>query len=329
MKQITCEMCGGNDLIKDNGLFVCQNCGCKYTLEEAKKLMIEGTVKIDNSDAVENYLVNARRAYDKQDWDEVEKYYNLVEQNEPENLEAIIYSAYAKACTTLIDADYYKKESAFNVLCRCVRLIDDNYDSSRKEIVERVGKDILGLYSKQFVYTQVKNGYGSAVQDDRAKTINLFNQVGTEFVQTCIRINDNNLELNNEERLFFYRLASEVAEVSCKSDYNLLIRLKKLANPESTDVTKSVKVYNDYSGEGRVLYLSIKGLYNKKLIAKGTSTLEILPGQYACEWFYGIESTNLTGLKIIRGTLSIPQNNTISISLSKFLGKYLPIIKTT
>lgn len=42
MKQLTCEMCGGNDLIKQDGAFVCQSCGCKYSVEEAKRIMIEG-----------------------------------------------------------------------------------------------------------------------------------------------------------------------------------------------------------------------------------------------------------------------------------------------
>ena len=41
MKQIRCEMCGNSDLIKQDGVFVCQFCGAKYTLEEAKKLLIE------------------------------------------------------------------------------------------------------------------------------------------------------------------------------------------------------------------------------------------------------------------------------------------------
>lgn len=34
MKQLTCEMCGGTDLMKQDGAFVCQNCGMKYSLEE-------------------------------------------------------------------------------------------------------------------------------------------------------------------------------------------------------------------------------------------------------------------------------------------------------
>lgn len=46
MKQLTCEMCGGTDLIKQDGVFVCQSCGCKYSIEEAKKMMVEGTVEV-------------------------------------------------------------------------------------------------------------------------------------------------------------------------------------------------------------------------------------------------------------------------------------------
>ena len=61
MKKLTCEMCNSVDLIKKDGLYVCQSCGTKYTVEEAKKMMIEGTVdvsgstvKVDNSDELNN-----------------------------------------------------------------------------------------------------------------------------------------------------------------------------------------------------------------------------------------------------------------------------------
>ncbi len=39
MKRIICEMCEGTDFIKENNVFVCQNCGTKFSTEEAKKLM--------------------------------------------------------------------------------------------------------------------------------------------------------------------------------------------------------------------------------------------------------------------------------------------------
>ena len=84
MKALTCEMCNSTDVIKQDGMYVCQSCGTKYTVDEAKKMMIEGTVdvqgtvKVDNSAFVERYLQNARRAKQKEDWKETEKYYNMV-----------------------------------------------------------------------------------------------------------------------------------------------------------------------------------------------------------------------------------------------------------
>lgn len=36
---LTCELCGSTNFLKDQGVFVCQECGCKYTLEEAREIM--------------------------------------------------------------------------------------------------------------------------------------------------------------------------------------------------------------------------------------------------------------------------------------------------
>ena len=69
-------MSGSTDLLKNEGVFVCQFCGCKYSLEEARKMMVEGTVEVqgtvqvDNSTFVKKYLENARRAKEKEDWEE-------------------------------------------------------------------------------------------------------------------------------------------------------------------------------------------------------------------------------------------------------------------
>lgn len=41
MRLIKCEVCNGNELVKENGFFVCQYCGCRYAPDEAKKLMVE------------------------------------------------------------------------------------------------------------------------------------------------------------------------------------------------------------------------------------------------------------------------------------------------
>ena len=46
MKSMVCEMCGSNDIVKKDGLYVCQFCGTKYSVEDAKKMMIDGTVNV-------------------------------------------------------------------------------------------------------------------------------------------------------------------------------------------------------------------------------------------------------------------------------------------
>lgn len=84
MKQLKCEMCGSTDLIKQDGVFVCQTCGCKYSIEEVRKMMVEGTVevtgtvKVDNSAAIENYLGMARNALDAGNNKEADEYCNKI-----------------------------------------------------------------------------------------------------------------------------------------------------------------------------------------------------------------------------------------------------------
>lgn len=80
MKQLTCEICGSTDLIKDNGVFVCQACGCKYSIEEARKMMVEGvvevkgTVKQDRSDELVRLLELARGGIDSSNFKDAESY---------------------------------------------------------------------------------------------------------------------------------------------------------------------------------------------------------------------------------------------------------------
>ena len=68
MKALQCELCGSTEIIKDGDFFVCQSCGMKYTLETAKKMMVEGvvqvegTVKTDRAEDADRYLALARTA---------------------------------------------------------------------------------------------------------------------------------------------------------------------------------------------------------------------------------------------------------------------------
>ncbi len=46
MKQLTCEMCGSTDLMKQDGVFICQTCGCKYSVEEQRKCLLKLKVRL-------------------------------------------------------------------------------------------------------------------------------------------------------------------------------------------------------------------------------------------------------------------------------------------
>ena len=41
MKIMICEICGGHEIIKEDGVFVCRGCGTKYSVEEAKSLLAD------------------------------------------------------------------------------------------------------------------------------------------------------------------------------------------------------------------------------------------------------------------------------------------------
>ena len=41
MKKLVCELCGESDFIKEGEFFVCQVCGAKYTVAEARKLFVD------------------------------------------------------------------------------------------------------------------------------------------------------------------------------------------------------------------------------------------------------------------------------------------------
>lgn len=79
-------MCGSNDLLKQDGVFVCQSCGTKYSVEEAKKMMVEiegtvevkGTVKIDSADEIENLLIRAKQFEKENQTQKALEYYNKI-----------------------------------------------------------------------------------------------------------------------------------------------------------------------------------------------------------------------------------------------------------
>ena len=89
MKALVCEMCNSNDVVKQDDYFVCQSCGTKYSVEEARKIMLEGSTLIDEMSKFEHYYKMAKSAGEWMDNKEAEEYSNKILDIAPNNYKAL------------------------------------------------------------------------------------------------------------------------------------------------------------------------------------------------------------------------------------------------
>lgn len=161
MKALVCEMCNSNDLVKQDGYFVCQNCGTKYSVEEAKKLMVDvsgSIVKIDTSDELNNYYEIARRAKNDNNTENALKYYDLILAKDPNSWEANFYTVYYQALSCKIAGISNAAISISNCENTVLSLIKKNL--SKEEQVLAV-KEIISKckYISKMFCSSAKNHY--------------------------------------------------------------------------------------------------------------------------------------------------------------------------
>jgi hypothetical protein len=139
MKALQCEMCGSQDLVKDGGVFVCQSCGTKYSVEEAKKMMVEGTVdvkgtvKVDTSDELKNLYEIARRAKDSDNSENAAKYYDMILVKDPSSWEANYYVVYFKAMSCKIAEIWSEARNLINCQDPVVKLIKEKENDEERQ----------------------------------------------------------------------------------------------------------------------------------------------------------------------------------------------------
>lgn len=128
MKAMVCEMCGSHDLVKQDGMYVCQSCGTKYSTEDAKKLLIEvsGEVKIDTSEELNNLYEIARRAKDDNNSESAQKYYDMILVKDPKSWEAQFYSVYYRCSQCKIGQIESAAITLANSLGNVLGLIKEN-----------------------------------------------------------------------------------------------------------------------------------------------------------------------------------------------------------
>ena len=167
MKAIVCEMCNSNDIVKQDGFYVCQSCGTKYRPEEAKKLMIEisgnvdisgSTAKIDHTDAVNNYYILARRAAEEGNYEKAAEYYRLLSINRPNDWEANFYSVCLSAFACEFDEIGYNANIVTSRISSTMSLIQRTVDEDgQKKAYSEVAKTVSQL--REELFQRAKDAY--------------------------------------------------------------------------------------------------------------------------------------------------------------------------
>lgn len=166
MKHLICEVCESDNIIKQDGLFICQSCGAKYSIEEIKKMVSEGsanvsrgTIKIDTSEELANLYQIARRAKDDNNGENAAKYYDMILIKDPTSWEASFFVVYFKAMECKIAHIQIAAISVSNCIDTVLRLINDYVENKEKQS-EAVGEVTTRcIILSNLLYNAAKNHY--------------------------------------------------------------------------------------------------------------------------------------------------------------------------
>lgn len=200
MKQLTCEMCGGTDLIKQDGVFVCQSCGCKYSVEEAKKMMIEGTVdvsgstiKIDNSAEIEYLNDKLNRSVEIKDYDSMLRISDELLRINKDNPDALFIYGYALACideTSINETVVYARE-ALTTQYRIVGENEEFYDFATT-VLTKLYK-LINVCYEDYVNGTYSQSYQMNQENSQQKAIEEYARTGKKQDASLLEIAGNAL----------------------------------------------------------------------------------------------------------------------------------------
>ena len=155
-----CPNCGASiQLDNERKEGFCSYCGSKVEVEEAQKLMIQGTVKVDTTDELVNLYQVARRAKDAGNSENAQKYYDMILVKDPNSWEATFYVTYYQAMQCRIAGISNAALSVTNSFPSVLRLVKEaNYSNEEeKDIITEIY--LRSLTISQMLYEGSKDFY--------------------------------------------------------------------------------------------------------------------------------------------------------------------------
>lgn len=203
MQAIKCELCGSNQLIKKDGYFQCEHCGTKYTLEEAKKLIVSGTVEfvIGNAEK-ERLLKNAETLLNLGETNKALNLYHEITHKYPND-----YRGWFGLFTTpiyrgLASSNSFKLDDHINLLKHLTRSIELCEDKSKITdffdfVIESYGANLKTKYLLKKDDLKVYNSNGQNIDIPTIDNITQWLIYHTNKVRILINYEPFNIFINN------------------------------------------------------------------------------------------------------------------------------------
>lgn len=142
MAALVCDLCGGKLIMGAGGIAVCDSCGMEHSADRVKEKVqeIKGTVRVDNTHMIENYLEMANNAYNADNNVEAESYCNKIIEIDPTNYKAWFLKGKAAGWqSTLQNSRVSESVSAF------AKALTNAPEEEKEELTEQAKEQIINL----------------------------------------------------------------------------------------------------------------------------------------------------------------------------------------
>lgn len=179
MKAMVCETCNSNDLVKQDGVYVCQHCGTKYIVDEAKN---EGSVQVEGVATLDKLLQNGYTFLKLGEIGKASSVFTKVTEEYPENY--IGWFEIAKIYTIFHEEYSFARES---------NLIEDRNNPERSEYYK------LGSKYYKLAIENFEKAFSVAPEECKTNIISAH----TIYIRKCIikYTDDLKRELNRIQKL--------------------------------------------------------------------------------------------------------------------------------
>lgn len=250
MKQLICEMCGSAELMKQDGLFVCQACGTKYSVEEAKKMMIEGAVEVQgavqikNTAQLENLLKLARSSYASKNYSQAEEFCNQIIAMDAEIYEA--WKLKGEAINFQITGSNDRITEVYNCIMTSYKVLDaEGKDAHREEVLKSLRACLEGEID--FALKLFKSNRPS--DDMLSKVKNTFIQCASNVITSYEELGYTEAEAD-EYRTYIKNYFIEQVNIVCDKTWDDVVYHNYYRNGWNDDYHPSAEIMRTYISEG-------------------------------------------------------------------------------